>query len=187
MWQAITGSLDFTKTIAIVSLFVSIAGFSITLINSYFTWQNRKLALKQEERKMPSLGCSLIHGLQKTGETGRSFSIHVMIRNPSDINNAVANAELVVEYLTEKRILMTVKLQSVREMPDEFVRGQGDSIKIPARIGSHEAISGWLHFFAPNELLKGLAIESYSLVLTDTHDEKTAISPNLMQEYRDEV
>lgn len=187
MWQAIPESLDFTKTIAIVSLCVSIAGFSVTLLNSYFTWQNRKLALRQEQRKVPSLVCSLIHGFQKTGEIGRSFSIHVLIRNPSDINNAVANAELLIEYLTERGILMTVKLQSVREMPDEFVRGQSDSVTIPAKIGSHEAISGWLHFFAPDELLKGRSIESYSLVLTDTHDQRTDISTNLIQEYRDEV
>jgi hypothetical protein len=187
MSQTVLSAFDFTKTIAIGSLCISIASLLLSAINSYFTWQNRKLALRQEQRKAPALACSLIHGFQKSDGSGRAFSVHVLVRNPSDSNNAIANAELVVQYLTTDRMLMTVKLETDERATKKFLRGQGDPIMIPAKIPAHETISGWLHFFAPEELLKGISIDSYSLVLTDTHEEKTSVAPNLMQEYRDEV
>lgn len=181
------GTLDVTKAIALLGLLLSIASLTLGLFNSYIAWQNRKLALKQDARKVPTLTCYLSHGFQKTSETGRAFSLLVQVRNPSDSNNAVANAELVVRYLTRERVLMTLKLPANRDRAGNFVRGQDDMLLLPAKVPAHEVISGWLQFLTPVDLLAGVAIDGYELELTDTHEAKTTITPNLMQEYRDEI
>ncbi|MDX0647480.1 hypothetical protein GOD00_23240 [Sinorhizobium medicae] len=178
---------DLTKTVATLGLLLSIASLTLGLFNAYVAWQNRKLALKQDARKLPALTCYLSHGFQKTNESGRAFSLLVQIRNPSDSNNAVANAELVVRYLTKERVLMTLKLPANREGTGSFVRGQGDVLSLPVKVPAHEVVSGWLHFVAPVELVSGMTIDGYELEITDTHEAKTTIAPNLMQEYRDEV
>lgn len=181
------GTIDVTKAIAILGLLLSIASLTLGLFNAYIAWQNRKLALKQDARKVPALTCYLSHGFQKTNETGRAFSVLVQVRNPSDSNNAVSNAELVVRYLTRERVLMTLKLSANRDGAGNFLRGQDDTLLLPAKVPAHEVISGWLHFLAPVDLLTGMAIDGYELEITDTHEAKTTITPNLMQEYRDEV
>jgi|GEM_PF-1092292 len=187
MFPTSDGTLDVTKAIAILGLLLSIASLTLGLFNSYIAWQNRRLALKQDARKVPTLTCYLSHGFQTTNETGRAFSLLVQVRNPSDSNNAVANAELVVRYLTRERVLMTLKLPANRDGAGNFVRGQDDTLLLPAKVPAHEVISGWLHFVAPVDLLSEMAIDGYELEFTDTHEAKTTITPNLMQEYRDEV
>ncbi|WP_092751139.1 hypothetical protein [Rhizobium aethiopicum] len=181
------GTLDFTKAIAVLSLFISIASLSLGLVNAYIAWQNRNLALRQDARKRPALTCYLSHGFHKTDESGRAFSLLVQVRNPSDSNNAVADAELVIRYLTSERVLMTLKLPATRDGAGGFVRGQVDVLSLPAKVPAHEIVSGWLHFLAPEDLLLGRVIDGYDLEITDTHEAKTIIKANLMQEYRDEV
>ncbi|RSC11989.1 hypothetical protein EFR00_07125 [Rhizobium sophoriradicis] len=170
-----------------LGLLLSIASLALGLFNAYITWQNRRLALKQDARKVPALTCYLSHGFQKTDGSGRAFSLLVQVRNPSDTNNAIANAELAVRYLTKERVLMTLKLPANRDAAGSFVRGQDDMLSLPVKVPAHEVVSGWLHFRAPVDLLSGMAIDGYELEITDTHEAKTTIAPNLMQEYRDEV
>ncbi len=82
---------------------------------------------------------------------------------------------------------MTLKLSANRDGAGNFLRGQDDTLLLPAKVPAHEVISGWLHFLAPVDLLTGMAIDGYELEITDTREAKTTITPNLMQEYRDEV
>jgi len=181
------GVVDFTRIIAVLGLILSIASLSLGLFNAYIAWQNRKLALKQDARKVTKLTCYLNHGFQKTDATGRAFSLLVQVRNPSDSNNAIASAELIVRYLTKDRLLMTLKLPLNRDDKAGFVRGQDETLSLPVKVPAHEVVSGWLHFKASVNLLSGMTIDGYELEITDTHDAKTTITPNLMQEYQDEV
>ncbi|SCB59112.1 hypothetical protein GA0061105_106158 [Rhizobium aethiopicum] len=82
---------------------------------------------------------------------------------------------------------MTLKLPATRDGAGGFVRGQVDVLSLPAKVPAHEIVSGWLHFLAPEDLLLGRVIDGYDLEITDTHEAKTIIKANLMQEYRDEV
>jgi hypothetical protein len=173
---------DFTKTVAV-------AGFCISIFNLYFAWQSRRLAHEQERRRLPRLVVSLINGYFQDNRDagGRAYAFQVIVTNPSDSNNAIAEADLSITYLTTDRTQMTVKVRANQSLALIFVKGQDKTLALPASISAHSAISGWLRFHVPAALLKGISIESYRLIFIDPHREETSVAPILVQEYRDET
>lgn len=173
--------LDFTKSIAL-------AGLLIALVNSYFTWQNRRLVLRQELRRVPRLLPSLVHGfyqLDKVG--GKIYAFHVTVRNQSDNSNAISEVDLAISYLTKHRVQMIVRFRANDPRAVNFVKGQGETLSIPASISAHHTVSGWLRFYMPASMLDEIEIETHRLIFTDTHLETASITPNLLREYRDET
>jgi hypothetical protein len=173
---------DFTRTVAV-------AGFCISIFNLYFTWQSRRLAREQERRRLPRLVPSLVNGyFQDDKDAGaRAYAFHVTVTNPTDSNNAIAEADLAITYLTAERTQMTVKLRANGSPALNFVKGQDTTLAVPASISAHNAVSGWLRFQVPAALLAGVTIESYRLIFTDPHREEASVAPILIQEYRDET
>lgn len=173
--------------IAIISIILSLLSLGISAFNGYVAWKNRKLALLQDARKNPVLQCYLRVSFQKSDAQGRSFNLLVQVSNTSDTNNSIADAVLAVRYLTVDRVVMTVKLPAASNVEAGFVHGQGELLKLPQKLPAHEVVTGWLYFRAPKDLLAGMIIDSFELEIADTHGGKTSVTPNLMQEYRDEV
>ena len=175
-------SFDFTRTFAL-------AAFCISIFNLYFTWQSRKLAQEQERRRFPRLVPSLISGhFQNNKDVGeRVYSFHVTVTNPTDSNNAIAEANLAITYLTLQSAQMTLRLRANGSPVLVFAKGQDTTLAVPVSISAHSAVSGWLRFHAPTSLLADLTIESYRLLFTDPQMEETSVSPILIQEYQDET
>jgi hypothetical protein len=182
MLQSIIGWFDLTKTLAV-------AGFCISLVSLYFTWQNRRLALAQEKRRLPRLIPTLVHGYYQDGDDdrGRVYAFHVTVTNPTDSNNAIATAELSITYLTADRVQMTMKLRADESAAKSFVKDQEEALVIPTAISAHNAVSGWLRFHVPAAMLANRDIEADRLTLTDPHNETANVVPILVQEYRDET
>lgn len=173
---------DFTKTVAV-------AAFLISIFNLYFNWQSRRLARAQERRRLPRLVPSLINGYFQNDRDagGRAYVFHVIVMNPTDSNNAIAEADLAITYLTADRAQMTIKIRANESPALNFVKGQDTNLSVPASISAHNAVSGWLRFHVPAALLTQMAIESYRLIFTDPHREEASVAPILVQEYRDET
>lgn len=173
---------DLTRTIAV-------AGFGISILSLYFTWQGRKLAREQERRRLPRLVPSLINGYFQNDKSGggRVYAFLVGVTNPTDSNNAIVEADLAITYLTAERLQMTIKVRANGELALNFVKGQDTTLTIPASISAHNAISGWVRFHVPAPMLAGIDIESYRLIFSDPHGEKASVTPILVQEYRDET
>lgn len=178
----ISESFDLTRTIAV-------AAFCISVVNLYFTWQGRRLASEQEKRRLPRLVPLLVNGYfqnEKNGG-GRVYAFFVTVRNPTDSNNAIAEVDLSITYLTKDRVQMTLKIKANGPLATNFVRGQDERLPVPSLVSAHNTISGWIHFHIPAPILAGTDIESYRLIFTDTHREATSVVPILVQEYRDET
>lgn len=182
MLQSIVAWFDLTKTL-------SVAGFCVAVVSLYFTWQNRRLVLAQEERRFPCLLPTLVHGYYRDGEAsrGRIYAFRLTVANPTDSNNAIATAELSITYLTLDRLQMTMKLQANEPAAKSFMKDQEEVLAIPSAISAHNAVSGWLRFHVPTAMLTNRDIEGYRLTLTDPHGEMASIVPLLVQEYRDET
>jgi hypothetical protein len=182
MPRSIIGWFDLTKALAA-------AGFCISLVSLYFTWQNRRLTLAQEKRRLPRLIPTLVHGYYQDGKdnSGRVYAFRITVTNPTDSNNAIATAELSITYQTADRVQMTMKLRANERAAKSFVNDQDDALAVPAAVSAHNAISGWLRFHVPAAMLANRDIESYRLTLTDPHGETADIIPILVQEYRDET
>lgn len=182
MLQLLIGWIDFTKTLAV-------AGICISLVSLYFTWQNRRLVLAQEKRRLPRLIPTLVHGYYQDGKDGlgRVYAFHLTVANPTDSNNAIATAELLITYLTADRVQMTMRLRANEPAAKYFMKSQVETLAIPTAISAHNAVSGWLRFHVPAAMLANRDIEAYRLTLTDPHGETADVVPILVQEYRDET
>jgi hypothetical protein len=182
MLQSIIGWFDFAKTVAI-------AGFCISLVSLYFTWQNRRLTLAQDKRRLPRLIPTLVHGYYQDGSSdrGRFYAFRITVANPTDNNNAIVATELSITYLTADRVQMTMKLKANEPAAKSFVRDQESALTIPTTIPAHNAVSGWLRFHVPPAMLANRNIEAYRLTFTDPHGETANVAPILVQEYRDET
>jgi len=172
------------------TLFLASGGFILSILNVVFNWQNRRAAQRQEQRREPRVVAALTNGfyMRDTVDGGRRYALQVTLTNPSDTNNSIAAADLRVSYLTVERIEMTVKLKANDPTVGSFVRGsEGANLGVPFKVPSHEAVSGWLTFRLPEQVVRGAEIESYVLVLTDAHQAVMEVEPSPMQEYRDET
>jgi hypothetical protein len=180
--QAIIGWFDLTKALAVAGLCISLASLCLT-------WQNRRLTLAQERRRIPRLIPTLVHGYYQDGggDRGRVYAFHVTITNPTDSNNAIATTELSISYLTPDRVQMTMKLAANEPTARPFVKDQEEVLVIPIAIAAHSAVSGWLRFHVPAAMLINREIEAYRLTLTDPHGETANVVPVLVREYRDET
>src|ERR1700761_2773400 len=118
MFQSVIGWFDLTKSLAI-------AGFCVSLVSLYLTWQNRRLVLAQEMRRLPRLIPTLVHGYYHNEDNlGRIYAFHLTVANPTDSNNAVATAELSITYLTADRVQMTMKLKANEPAAKSLVKGK---------------------------------------------------------------
>ena len=166
------------------------ASFLISLISLYFTWLNRKLAMSQEERRVPHLILDLTSAFFKRSklERGRQYAFHITVSNPTDTNNAISSAELAIAYLTTQGVELNVRLKANEPRAVGFVRGQEDSaLSIPFSITAHTVVSGWLRFHLPGSISEAAEIESHRLILIDTHKQSSEISPSMIKEYLDET
>ena len=181
--------IDFIPSWLDLTMTVAVAGLSLSLVNSYFAWRRGRLAAEQEKRRILRLDTSLIHSFyqndEKTGD--RSYAFQLTVRNPSDSNNAISEVDLAITYLTTERIQMTVKIRANEPNSSSFVHGQQNLLEIPNPVTAHNTISGWLRFRIPAAVISGNEIESYKLILRDTHGDTTGVVPILVQEYRDET
>ena len=182
MLQSIIGWFDLTKTLAV-------AGFCTSLVSLYFTFLNRRLAITQEKRRLPRLISTLVHGYYQDSKDnrGRVYAFHITVTNPTDSNNAIAEAELSITYLTADRVQMTMKLRANEPAAKSFVQDKEQVLAIPTAILAHNAVSGWLWFHVPTAMLANRDIETYRLTFTDPHGEIVNVDPILVQEYRDET
>ena len=182
MLQSVVNWFDLTKALAVAS-------FCIAITNSYFTWQNRRLALAQESRRLPRLIPNLIDGYyqEREDDGGRVYAFRVTVANPTDTNNAIARAELSIAYLTVDQLQMTMKLGANESAAKYSVKNQEQALAVPTTISAHNAVSGWLRFHVPAAMMVNRDIEAYRLTLTDTHGETASVVPILVQEYRDEI
>jgi hypothetical protein len=64
-------------------------------------------------------------------------------------------------------------------VPDDLERKQ---LLVPVRVATHDTVSGWCDFVIGPNLLNDGRIESYELIVTDTHDAETRIELSVVGE-----
>ena len=138
---------------------------------------------------MLGLNVTLIHSFFKNDDVtdDQFYAFQLTVRNPSDSNNTISEADLAITYLTKDRIQMTTKIRANVQETFSFVHGNYNLLNVPESIPAHDTISGWLQFHIPEVILSGNEIESLQLILRDTHGDTTSIEPIVVPEYCDEV
>ena len=78
---------DLTKTLAL-------AGTCISLVSLFFTWQNRKLMLAQDRRRLPRLLPTLVNGYYRDfGNIGRLYAFLIIAKHHQNIRRLLNGTE----------------------------------------------------------------------------------------------
>ena len=167
----------------IVTVIVAIAAFAVSLASLWLSSRALRLSEKQERRRQPLLIPHLLDShFEALADGAKLYSFSISVTNPSDSDNAIARVELFLRYYLEDETLMTVRLpveDGIRG--DEEVRGR---LSVPARIGAHDTISGWVFFAVKPLVLHGRVVDGYQLALIDTHQSLAKIDISLVGEKR---
>lgn len=172
-----------------VATIVAFLALGLSIVNTYFSWRRGRLDASLEKRRLRRLEATLIHSYYKIHQdTGdRNYVFQLTVRNPSDSDNAVSEADLAITYITEDGIEMTSRVRSIELNTKNNYHGDLNFLPIPVSVSAHDTISGWFQFTVPVEMIKKVRIECYEIILRDTHHDTLTLSPILVQEYRDET
>jgi len=150
---------------------------------------NRALRLteQQEERRKPNLVLYLQGGyLCKTDEE-RVYMFLLSVSNLSDTDNAVARNDLRIEYRTAFNFSATVDIPSVSQGIDIFGGESHSTLETGVKIEAHQTVVGKVFFRLNKAMLQDCAVDSYIIVVTDTHGKRTSVATSLVQEVFDET
>jgi hypothetical protein len=170
------------------AFWISLVSAAGTCIASWIMYRTLRLAERQEARRLPRLRPYLAEGYRRTfqGERMRVYAFSISVGNPSEIDNALARAELQIGYLTENDVYMTVKVAEDHFLAPLLGLDSRAVLRLPAGVGANQTVAGWLFFRVNEDVLREVRIDDYSLLLTDTNDAKATLDLGIVRELIDE-
>jgi hypothetical protein len=143
-----------SNVVAWLALLVAISGNRIS---------RRALALAAEKasREMPRLVVYLADGLSLTRGNHREVRLIVSVSNPSDSDNSIARADLVITHVVAGSTLTRTIIEASTATSDH------PDLRLPTRIPAHDTVAGQLTFRVPTELVRVGEIRQYALELAD--------------------
>jgi hypothetical protein len=178
-------------------LWVSVAAFLVAAWSAWNSLRSRRLAERalsisenQEQRRQPLLGIYMAEGYRRYLPDKQLFGFLVSVSNPTDINNAVVQAELQVTYLLENEIKAVCRIphtSALAEIAADATTLPANVFSLPARIDAHQTVAGWLLFSLNNSVISGRTIDAHRIILEDSHGAPTETEPVLIRDWMDET
>ncbi len=118
----------------------------------------------------------MAEGIRRLDGEEQVFGFRVSVSNPTDINNAIARAELQINYILSSSTKITFRLQHDEKAPgQEMIESV---LSVPTKIDAHQTVAGWLTFVLdPARVGKG-TVDSHDILLEDSHGITTTY-PNI--------
>jgi|SRR5450756_888157 len=129
-----------------------------------------KLSATQDSRRTPTLSLYLADCYSYVSQDHIVVAIAITISNPTDIDNSIARAELVVTYHKQEGQSVRLNVTSTTTASAQ-ISGVRKSLDPPAAVPSHQSIAGLLLFEPPAIILGNSVIDDYSLTIMDSHEE----------------
>lgn len=177
-------------------LWVSILAFLASGWSAFNSWQARRIAKKalainesQEARRQPKLGIYRVDGYRRYLPDKQLFGFMVSVSNPTDINNAISQAELQVTYVLEKEIKAVWRVPhspAVAAIAYDATGNTANVLTLPLRVDAHQTVAGWLVFSLDNSVLTGRTIDSHQIILEDSHSASTTTEAIAVREWKNE-
>lgn len=141
---------------------------------------------QQETRRQPALKPYLISGyFKKITKDDKIFSYSISVSNATDTDNAIVLLELEVCYVSTQNNCMKVKVPHEVNLVKDFGGGEIKPFVLPATVLSHQAVAGWALFNVSGALLNEGTLDSYAIILTDSHGLVTTFDPGIPKEIKD--
>ena len=166
--------------------FAAAAAAWVAAVFAYLTarrsGQALRLAEQQEARRRPVLVLYLMRGYLRRIDDDRIYAFMLSVSNPSDSNNSIAQIDLRIEYRTPSNFLAAVDISADSHSTEMFGEDNCSRLETPIRVDAHDTVAGWVFFRAKTALLEDCSIDTYVIVVTDSHGERVPIKTALVQE-----
>lgn len=174
--------------VAVVSAVAAWVAALFAYLSARTSKRSLQLAEMQDKRRKPELIPYLSIAYYKPAPSDKYsvYAFSISICNPSDIDNAIAFLELQVSYTLPEGTIMTLKVPHDPKLSINFNDIEHVHFTIPNPIGAHQTIAGWVFFNIDNTLITDFDIDSYKLVITDSHDVSCHLEPIIVREFVDE-
>jgi hypothetical protein len=161
---------------------VTIASCLAAWVAIIFSYKTLGIARQQEARCKPSLILSIFESYLNKTKKERVYAFMISVSNSSDTDNAIVQTDLRIEYRTDANYLAVVVLPASRQDEKPFINDSSSSIQLPISVDAHHNATGWIYFHVSEDLIENWIVDSYKIVVTDSHGEKTSIEPTLIKE-----
>jgi hypothetical protein len=178
-------------------LWMSVAAFLVAAWSAWNSLRSRRLAERalsisenQEQRRQPRLGIYMAEGYRRYLKDKQLFGFLVSVSNPTDINNALVQAELQVTYFLDDEIKAVCRVphtSALAEIAAGAATLPANVFSLPSRIDAHQTVAGWLVFSLSNNLISGKTIDAHRIILEDSHGAPTETEPVLIRDWTDET
>jgi hypothetical protein len=170
------------------SLFVAIAAVLISWRAYRIAGRSLEISERNELRRLPALTVYLAQAYQMELMHRAVFMFAVSIGNPTDIDNSVARIELRLAHISDdaKRNPIITRFDhdsTVFTADPPIDLGSATVLQLPLRIDAHQTAAGWVIFGVPSASVDEMSLNSYSIVMQDTHGNSTAIEPIIIRRW----
>jgi hypothetical protein len=139
------------------------------------------IARTKEAREQPRLVPYLSDAYSLERERHRDIEVSMSLSNPSDSNNSVARADLVVTHIVGGETLTRTIFSSAPAARAD-VQSEAKLLSPPIAIHAHGTIAGRLNFRLPHALIDRFKVREYEVQLTDAQGLVTKFQINSFHE-----
>ncbi len=168
---ALTPEFDPGDWIALIAAVAALAATWQAYRSAQASRKSHLLAVKADQRYDPKIEVNLVGARQicPADRAERIYVCELLISNLSIVANSIKRISLSMEHRGRDGPPSQLSVPHRPGVPDEA--GASDpALALPASIGAGETLSIVARFLVAEELIRGVAVESYSVVVTDSHD-----------------
>lgn len=163
--------------IPLALLVLGVLGYFVNRGSARTSRRSLALAERQEVRREAALDVRLISATCRIDDEERKYVYDIVIRNPSDRPNSIAEAELWIEYEVGGSPV-TVK---ARWRPSQTDPPTG-ALTLPLALAANGSVAGSLQITVARAILEDRAVDRLRLVLTDTFGTDLVVPSEFVQE-----
>jgi len=142
------------------------------------------------KKPQPPTARYFANGYRKLASNRQIFGMLTSISNPTDIDNSISRARVASGMQNPRRYDGYLRIQhnpAIGQCPGPRCEDAAHIFSLPARIGAHQTISGWLLFSLENASIGDGTVDSHRIILFDTHDIETTTDQIMVMAWTDEA
>jgi len=171
--------------IVLIPIIATVVSVWSAIVSARAAKRSLAISEQQESRRQPLLSPYLFKGYFKQFKNEKIFVFSISVSNATDVDNAIVHLELEVSYVSAQNVCMKFKIPHEAKLVKNLDVGEIKPFNLPVSIGSHQAIAGWALFNVTEAMLNEGALDSYKVILTDSHGLLTKFDPGILKEIKD--
>jgi hypothetical protein len=172
---------------AIASATAAWMALLLSVLNLFTSRRALRISERQEARRKPSVATYLQDGYVSAEPSQRVYAVMISLSNRSDNNNGIAQATLLLTYITPSGTQVTLKVGAESKPPTIFSKNSANHLQVPIRIDAHQTVSGWCFFAVDGAILDGSHVDRTQMAFVDTYGNEWTVEPLIIREYGNNV